>query len=108
MATFGTSDNCEFLGDYVECACTGIMACSTCHMAVRPDWYDAAGVPAHGLKARPGNKATEAERDMLDPAYEPRATSRLGCRIELTLESDGPAILLPRWSRNLTNHVPFG
>jgi ferredoxin len=27
------------LSEYIECACSGVMACSTCHVVVDPEWY---------------------------------------------------------------------
>jgi ferredoxin len=33
----------EELGEYLECACSGHMACSTCHVYVDPQWYDKFG-----------------------------------------------------------------
>jgi ferredoxin len=124
VAKFGTSDNCEVLGEYLECACSGIMACSTCHVVIHPDWYDATlpspspatvdaidGTnPAGGLIVRSGKKIgppSEAEQDMIDLAYEPQATSRLGCQVVLTADLDGLVVLLPRGSNNLMDHIPF-
>eukprot|EP00968_Pinguiococcus_pyrenoidosus_P009744 scaffold754_cov248-Pinguiococcus_pyrenoidosus.AAC.60 len=52
------------LAEFLECACSGIMACSTCQVIVDPDWYDRVGEP------------DEPEQDMLDLAYEPKETSR--------------------------------
>lgn len=138
VAQFGTSDNCGVLGEYLECACAGIMACSTCHVVVHPDWYDADGAPAdeeeeEGAVGSDGDSPngtsggggdddgaagsgedrakipppSEAEQDMIDLAYEPQLTSRLGCQIKLTKELDGLVILLPRGSNNLMDFVPF-
>jgi len=133
VAKFGTSENCDVLGEYLECACAGIMACSTCHVVIHPDWYDAAipppsddddnddastnnhiendysnndsnnGRPYHDKIGPP----SEAEQDMIDLAHEPQLTSRLGCRIKLTKELDGLVILLPGGSNNLMDYVPF-
>jgi len=133
VAKFGTSDNCEVLGEYLECACAGIMACSTCHVVIHPDWFDASAVPADdddrdddgsdGDSNGPTNGSgsddakrrrrakipppSEAELDMIDLAYEPQVTSRLGCQIKLTKEMDGLVVLLPRGSNNLMDFVPF-
>ena len=108
VAKFGTSDNCDVLGEYLECACAGIMACSTCHVVIHPDWYDAADTTSsssdHPDKIAP---PSEAEQDMIDLAYEPQVTSRLGCQIKLTKELDGLVILLPSGSNNLMDFVPF-
>ncbi|KAL9190351.1 hypothetical protein ACHAXT_007562 [Thalassiosira profunda] len=118
VAKFGTSDNCQVLGEYLECACSGIMACSTCHVVVHPDWYEAdCSTPDNGDDSDsdadrpcPPNKIgppCEAEQDMLDLAYEPQLTSRLGCQIKLTKELDGLVVLLPGGSNNLMDFVPF-
>lgn len=111
VASHGTSDNCAVLGEYIECACSGIMACSTCHVVVHPDWYDAAAPPGAGAAAAPPlgkvGPPSEAEQDMIDLAYEPQTTSRLGCQIRLTQDLDGLVILLPGGSHNLMDHVPF-
>ena len=107
VAKFRTSDNCHVLGEYLECACSGIMACSTCHVVIHPDWYDAT-IPADGPSD--SNKIgppSEAEQDMIDLAYEPQVTSRLGCKIKLTKELDGLVVLLPRGSNNLMDYCPF-
>jgi len=115
VSKFGTSDNCDVLGEYLECACSGIMACSTCHVAIHPDWYDAT-IPSaddtddsnpsssHPNKVGP---PSEAEQDMIDLAFEPQVTSRLGCQLKLTKELDGVVILLPRGNNNLMDHIPF-
>ena len=96
VAKFGDGEGAETLGNCIECACAGIMACSTCHVVVDPDWYDKVGEPC------------DAEQDMLDLAYAPKKTSRLGCQIELDETMDGMVIRLPRGANNLMDHVPFG
>lgn len=95
VAKFGTLEGASTLGEYIECACSGIMACSTCHVVVDEEWFDKVGEPS------------EAEQDMLDLAYSPRTTSRLGCQIVLKKELDGLVIKLPKGSNNLMDHVPF-
>ena len=138
VARFGTSDdNSGVLGEYLECACSGIMACSTCHVVIHPDWYDASSaddaaqssssssspvdvdvgsntgggdVVVRGVRPRGGRKIgppSDAEQDMIDLAYEPQYTSRLGCQIVLTSDLDGLVILLPGGSNNLMDHIPF-
>jgi ferredoxin len=108
VAQFGTSENADVLGEYLDCACSGIMACSTCHVVIHPDWFDTAMTPSNGDSSK--NKVgppSEAEQDMIDLAYEPQLTSRLGCQIKLTEELDGLVILLPRGSNNLMDNIPF-
>ena len=73
----------------LEGACEGVMACSTCHVIVDPEWYGR-------LK-----KASEEENDMLDLAYGITKMSRLGCQILLTDELDGLVVTLPAETRNM-------
>jgi len=73
----------------IEGACEGVMACSTCHLIVDPDWYD---------RLKP---ASEEEDDMLDLAFGLTKTSRLGCQILLTEELDGLVVNLPVETRNM-------
>ena len=55
----------------LEGACEGAMACSTCHVVVRP--ADFARLPP----------ATPEEEDMLDFAVGASRTSRLACQVRL-------------------------
>jgi 2Fe-2S ferredoxin len=96
VAKFGDGEGADNLGEYLECACAGISACSTCHVIIDPKWYDKVGEP------------TEDEQDMLDLAYAPRRTSRLGCQIELQENMDGMILRIPGSANNLMDHVPFG
>ncbi len=73
----------------IEGACEGSLACSTCHVIVDREWYDA--LP----------EATEEEEDMLDLAFDLTPTSRLGCQIVITEELDGLTVALPQETRNL-------
>jgi 2Fe-2S ferredoxin len=96
VAKFGTGKGASTLGEYLECACSGIMACSTCHVVIEPgQWFQKVGEPS------------EAEQDMLDLAYSPRDTSRLGCQVVLTPKMDGLVIRLPSGANNLMDFVPF-
>ena len=38
VAKFGENSGSQLLGEYLECACSGIMACSTCQIVVDEDW----------------------------------------------------------------------
>ncbi|KAL3817157.1 hypothetical protein ACHAXA_006157 [Cyclostephanos tholiformis] len=130
VVKYGISDNSDVLGEYLECACSGIMACSTCHVVIHPDWYDATAVavttdgdendddgssmippPSTTTTTTTTRKKvgppTEAEQDMIDLSYEPTSTSRLGCQLVLTSDMDGMVILLPRGSNNMMDHIPF-
>ena len=95
VAKFGTGRGADTLGEYLECACSGIMACSTCHVIVDKDWFDRVGAPS------------DDEQDMLDLAYGPRPTSRLGCQLVLTPELDGVVLYLPKGHNNIMDHIPF-
>ena len=85
----------QMLGQILECACSGVMACSTCHVYVEPSWLELVGPPS------------EAEQDMLDLAHEPRPTSRLGCQLELRPELEGMVVHLPGEANNLMDDIPF-
>jgi len=102
VAKLSTSENADVLGEYLECACAGIMACSTCHVVISPEWFSSG--PEETRKIAP---PCEAELDMIDLAYEPQVSSRLGCQIKLTRELDGLVILLPGGSNNLMDDIPF-
>ena len=73
----------------LEGACKGSLACSTYHVIVHPEWYDA-------LVA-----ASEDEEDMLDLAFGLTRSSRLGCQIIITEELDGLTVSLPPGTRNM-------
>jgi ferredoxin len=77
------------LGQYLECACSGVAACSTCHVIV--DANDFAKLPA----------AKEDEVDMLDLASDVTATSRLGCQIRFTEQLEGLTVTIPASVNNL-------
>ena len=73
----------------LEGACEGSLACSTCHVVVDSEWYDALV------------EASEDEEDMLDLAFGLTHTSRLGCQITITDELDGLKVSLPTATRNM-------
>lgn len=73
----------------MEGACGGLCACSTCHVIVDPDFYDAIPEP------------DDDENDMLDLAFGLTETSRLGCQLHMTKELDGLRVALPAMTRNL-------
>lgn len=65
-------------------------------MQVRPGkWFEAVGDPS------------EAELDMIDLAFDPVDTSRLGCQLVLSPELDGLEVKIPGRSNNLMDHIPF-
>lgn len=71
----------------IEGACEGSLACSTCHVIVDPQWYEA--LP----------NAEEDEEDMLDLAFGLTKTSRLGCQIRVSDEIDGLVVTLPPFAK---------
>ena len=67
----------------IDADCGGSMACATCHVYVKEDWFP-----------KLPNKET-GEDDMLDQAYEPKANSRLSCQIIVSDELNGLVVHLP-------------
>jgi ferredoxin len=72
----------------IEGACEGAMACSTCHVIVKDEWFDVLQDPS------------EEEQDMLDLTHGLARTSRLGCQIRLTPNLNGLLVLLPQETHN--------
>lgn len=79
----------------MEGACGGSCACSTCHVIVDPDFYDALPEPE------------DDENDMLDLAYGLTETSRLGCQLKMTKNIDGLRVALPAMTRNVNAKNDF-
>lgn len=75
----------------MEGACGGSCACSTCHVIVDPDYYDAIPEPE------------DDENDMLDLAYGLTETSRLGCQVKMNKDIDGIRVALPQMTRNVSS-----
>ena len=67
----------------IDADCGGSMACATCHVYVREEWFDKINIKSEG------------EDDMLDQAYEPNKHSRLSCQISVTDDIDGLIVNLP-------------
>ena len=67
----------------IDADCGGSMACATCHVYVKDDWYDKL------------DEKSEGEDDMIDQAYEPKKNSRLSCQISVSDEIDGLIVNLP-------------
>jgi ferredoxin, 2Fe-2S len=63
--------------------CGGACSCATCHVYVADDWTGRVGGPS------------EMEEDMLDFAFDVRASSRLSCQIRLTDEMEGLVLHVP-------------
>jgi len=45
VADHGEGAGAATLGEYLECACSGVMACSTCHVIVDAAWSQLVGAP---------------------------------------------------------------
>ena len=67
----------------IDADCGGSMACATCHVYVKDDWYDKL------------DEKSEGEDDMIDQAYEPKKNSRLSCQIIISDELDGLIVNIP-------------
>ena len=67
----------------IDADCGGGMACATCHVYVKEEWFDKI------------NKKSEGEDDMLDQAFEPKKNSRLSCQINISEEINGLEVNLP-------------
>ena len=67
----------------IDADCGGSMACATCHVYVKEEWFDKVNIKSEG------------EDDMLDQAYEPNKQSRLSCQISVTDDIDGLIVNLP-------------
>ena len=67
----------------IDADCGGGMACATCHVYVKDEWFD---------KITPKE---DGEEDMLDMAFEPKKNSRLSCQIIISDELDGLTVNIP-------------
>ena len=67
----------------IDADCGGGMACATCHVYVKEEWFNKI------------NKKNEGEDDMLDQAYEPKKNSRLSCQIIVSDDLDGLVVDMP-------------
>ena len=67
----------------IDADCGGSMACATCHVYVKEDWFNK--IP----------KKEDGEEDMLDMAFEPKTNSRLSCQIVVSDEIDGLEVSIP-------------
>ena len=67
----------------IDADCGGSMACATCHVYVKEDWFDKI------------NNKSEGEDDMLDQAYGPKKNSRLSCQIIVSDDLDGLVVDMP-------------
>ena len=67
----------------IDADCGGSMACATCHVYIKDDWYDKL------------DEKSEGEDDMIDQAYEPKKNSRLSCQITVSDKTEGLVVHLP-------------
>ena len=67
----------------IDADCGGGMACATCHVYVKEDWFNK--IP----------KKEDGEEDILDMAFEPKTNSRLSCQIVVSDEIDGLEVNIP-------------
>ncbi|MDA7552256.1 2Fe-2S iron-sulfur cluster-binding protein [Candidatus Pelagibacter sp.] len=67
----------------IDADCGGSMACATCHVYVKEEWFNK--LP----------KKEDGEEDMLDMAHEPNKYSRLSCQLVVTDELDGLSVTIP-------------
>ena len=67
----------------IDADCGGSMACATCHVYVKEEWFN--NLP----------KKEDGEEDMLDMAFEPKKNSRLSCQLIVTDELDGLTVTTP-------------
>jgi hypothetical protein len=44
---------------------------------------------------------------MIDLAYDPQETSRLGCQLILSRQTEGFVVTVPQRANNLFDHIPF-
>ena len=67
----------------IDADCGGSMACATCHVYVKEDWFSKLPDKEMG------------EDDMLDQAFEPKSNSRLSCQLTVSDELNGLIVHLP-------------
>ena len=67
----------------IDADCGGSMACATCHVYVKEEWFDK--LP----------KKEEGEEDMIDMAYEPNKYSRLSSQLTVSDKLEGLTVKLP-------------
>ena len=67
----------------IDADCGGAMACATCHVYVKEEWFNKLPQKEQG------------EEDMLDMAFEPKKNSRLSCQILVSEELNGLVVTTP-------------
>jgi len=67
----------------IDADCGGSMACATCHVYVKEEWFN-----------KLPNKE-DGEEDMIDMAYDPNKYSRLSCQLIVSEKLEGLVVNLP-------------
>ena len=67
----------------IDADCGGSMACATCHVYVKEEWFDKL------------IKKEDGEEDMLDMANKPNKFSRLSCQLLVSEKLEGLVVKLP-------------
>lgn len=70
----------------IDGSCGGSLACATCHLYVKPDWWE---------KCLKDGEKSDEEEDMLDLGFDVRKHSRLSCQIMVSDDLDGLVVALP-------------
>jgi len=69
----------------IDADCGGQCSCATCHVYVKPDWFEKTGAIG------------DMEESMLDLNPERQDPSRLSCQIPFTADLDGLVVDLPEF-----------
>ena len=67
----------------IDADCGGAMACATCHVYVKEEWFN--NLP----------QKEQGEEDMLDMAFEPKKNSRLSCQLIVSDDLEGLTVDIP-------------
>ena len=67
----------------IDADCGGGMACATCHVYVKEEWFNK--LPAK----------EDGKEEMLDMAFERKKNSRLSCQLTVSDELDGLIVNIP-------------
>ena len=67
----------------IDADCGGSMACATCHVYVKEEWFNK--LP----------KKEDGEEDMIDMAYQPNKSSRLSCQLTVSDKLAGFTVNIP-------------
>jgi len=67
----------------IDADCGGSMACATCHVYVKEEWFNKL------------QKKEDGEEDMIDMAYQPNKLSRLSCQLTVSDELEGLTVKIP-------------